>query len=73
MQATIERQRAALGQISVRLDALSPLEVLGRGYAVARDDSGAVLRSVSSFHTGMDFRLTVVDGDVDARVSGAGT
>jgi exodeoxyribonuclease VII large subunit len=72
MQAIVERQRAALSELTARLDALSPLKVLERGYAVARDDSGAVLRSVESFPAGMDFRLTVADGDVNARVSGAG-
>jgi exodeoxyribonuclease VII large subunit len=66
----IEARATRLAALSAKLDALSPLKVLGRGYAVARDDEGMVLKSVTSYKRGMDFRLTVTDGDVRARVAG---
>jgi len=47
-----------------RLDALSPLETLRRGYAVPLGASGDVLRSVSAFEVGERFRLRVLDGSV---------
>jgi exodeoxyribonuclease VII large subunit len=53
---------------AARLDALSPLKVLGRGYAVARDADGHVLRRFAQFVPGAGFRLRVVDGEVAARV-----
>jgi exonuclease VII large subunit len=37
---------------------------------VARDETGLVLKSTKSFRPGADFRLTVTDGDVRARVAG---
>ena len=35
----------------------SPLRVLGRGYAVARDEQGTVLKRVAQLPAGKEFRL----------------
>jgi exodeoxyribonuclease VII large subunit len=51
-----------------RLDALSPLKVLGRGYAVARDEDGTVLKRVNQLPSGKEFRLRVTDGEINGRV-----
>ena len=58
---------AAADRLQASLDALSPLRVLGRGYAIARDDAGRVLRRAADFAPSVRFRLTVSDGDVMAR------
>ncbi len=68
VQAMRERAGARLGQVGAQLDALSPLRVLGRGYAVARDAEGQLLRRRDQFPAGLPFRLTVSDGEVPARV-----
>jgi exodeoxyribonuclease VII large subunit len=68
--ARLERGRARLDALGATLDALSPLRVLHRGYAVARDADGHVLRRVAQFPAGTPFRLTLADGDVAARVAG---
>jgi exodeoxyribonuclease VII large subunit len=60
-----------LSRLAAGLDALSPLKVLQRGYAVARDDAGAVMKRVAQFTPGVPFRLTVSDGDVQARAAGS--
>ena len=59
--------RAAADRLAASLDALSPLKVLGRGYSVARDEQGRVLRTVADFPKGAGFRLRVTDGEVAAR------
>ncbi|HET8713999.1 MAG TPA: exodeoxyribonuclease VII large subunit [Gemmatimonadales bacterium] len=64
----LERSRALLATHSARLDALSPLRVLGRGYAVARDVDGNVLKRVAQLPSGKEFRLRVTDGEVNGRV-----
>jgi len=64
---TLERASARMAEGGARLDALSPLRVLSRGYAVARDRSGAVLRTVAQFPAGLAFRLRVRDGEIAAR------
>lgn len=66
----VERRRARLAALAGRLDALSPLATLDRGYAVARDDAGRVLASVAQFAPGDAFRLTLRDGEIRARTTG---
>jgi exodeoxyribonuclease VII large subunit len=66
MQRQVDRRTTRLEQAAAKLDALSPLKVLARGYAVARDDSNRVLKRVGDFSPGAPFRLTVTDGDVRA-------
>jgi exodeoxyribonuclease VII large subunit len=68
MQHRVETSRALLTAHSARLDALSPLRVLGRGYAVARDDNGTILKRVAQLPSGKEFRLRVTDGEVNGRV-----
>lgn len=60
--------RSRVDRLGAALDVLSPLKTLDRGFAVARDDDGRVLRSVRQFAGDMPFRLTVADGDVRATV-----
>lgn len=61
-----ERRQARLGQLVGRLDALSPLATLARGYAVARTPEGATLSGVGEFSVGQPFDLWVRDGVVAA-------
>ena len=61
-----DRWRARLRHAAGRLDALSPLATLARGYAVARSTEGHALVSVGQFAPGMAFRLVLRDGSVDA-------
>ena len=61
----IERSRQALRAAAGRLEALSPLAVLGRGYAVALGGGGRVLRRVTDFTPGDPFTLRLADGRVE--------
>ena len=64
--ARIRARTARLGALSGRLNALSPLATLERGFAVARDASGQSLSSVAAFAIDQPFLLRVRDGDVEA-------
>jgi exodeoxyribonuclease VII large subunit len=68
METRLETSRALLTAHGARLDALSPLRVLSRGYAVARDEQGRVLKRVAQLPAGKEFRLRVSDGEVNGRV-----
>jgi len=69
--AHVARHRSGLQSVAQRLNTLSPVSTLARGYAVARDASGATLGSVSQFSAGMPFELIVRDGVVPAAVRAA--
>jgi exodeoxyribonuclease VII large subunit len=69
-QAQLERRSSKLESLGGMLDALSPLKVLNRGYAVARDPKGRVLKRTRDFGADLEFNLTVSDGDVRARTIG---
>lgn len=64
---TVERRRQRLGGLAGRLGALSPLSVLDRGYSVATDDGGGLLKRVEDFEAGATFTLRVTDGKVRAQ------
>ena len=64
----LESRRTQLDRLAAQLDALSPLRVLGRGYAVPRDSQGRVLKRRDDFVKNETFQLRVSDGDVSARV-----
>jgi exodeoxyribonuclease VII large subunit len=66
----IERRRATIAQLAARIDGLSPLQSLARGFAVPLDDDGRILRRTADFRVGQPFRLRVTDGTVSARTQG---
>jgi exodeoxyribonuclease VII large subunit len=66
----IDARRVRLGRAAEKLEALSPLAALGRGFAVAQGSGGRVLRRVDDFEPGSRFRLRVVDGRVECVVKG---
>jgi exodeoxyribonuclease VII large subunit len=68
LQDHLRDRKTSLERFAVQLDALSPLKVLGRGYAVAQDEKGKVLKSVKQLKKGTEFTLRVQDGSVPARV-----
>ncbi|WP_414682949.1 exodeoxyribonuclease VII large subunit [Longimicrobium sp.] len=63
-------RRDRMAVLAGRLNALSPLSTLARGYAVPLDPAGRVLRRTADFTPGAAFRLRVVDGSVECRVEG---
>ena len=66
--ACLSGQRERLSALAAALDAMSPLKVLGRGYAIARDKDGAVMTSVAQTAPGEKFTLRLTDGSLRCRV-----
>jgi exodeoxyribonuclease VII large subunit len=64
----VERKRAALETSAAKLVALSPVQTLGRGYAIVRTDSGDVVSSSSDVSAGTQVDVMVADGGFGARV-----
>lgn len=63
-------KRARLTEVAGKMDVLSPLATLGRGYALPQDVNGRILRTVEAFEVGGRFSLRVSDGSVPCEVRG---
>ena len=61
-----EQRFAAL---MAKLDALSPLKVLGRGYAVARNGAGEILRSAQDVQAGERIEVLLGQGSLACTVN----
>jgi exodeoxyribonuclease VII large subunit len=68
MTARLEEGRARLQRAAASLDALSPLAVLQRGYALAEDERGKLLRDAGSVKIGDHLSLRLAEGRVLCRV-----
>jgi len=64
----LSRFESSLSLGAARLHDLSPLIVLGRGYAVARDAKGRVLKSVAPLQVGAGVGVELSDGRLACRV-----
>jgi exodeoxyribonuclease VII large subunit len=68
VRSLIQGRRHVLARLGGKMDALSPLATLRRGYAVPLGAGGRVLRGVEDFSPGESFELRVVDGRVECQV-----
>jgi exodeoxyribonuclease VII large subunit len=64
----VEAARQRLGELVARLEALSPLAVLSRGYALATTDSGRVVRAATEVTPGERLHVRLGEGTLTARV-----
>lgn len=66
----MELDRRRLSESATRLDALSPLAVLGRGYALARRESdGRIVRAAADVALGDRIELRLARGQIGAEVT----
>ncbi|MBR4290354.1 MAG: exodeoxyribonuclease VII large subunit [Oscillospiraceae bacterium] len=65
----INRNNQRYIALTAKLDAMSPLKVLTRGYAMAQTPDGGVVRSVSQLHTGDSIGVYFHDGRISATVT----
>ena len=70
VREVLRRRRVTLRGLAGRLESLSPLAALRRGYSVVESSDGKVLRRVEEFSHGMSLVIRVTDGSVACRVEG---
>ncbi|HZN08677.1 MAG TPA: exodeoxyribonuclease VII large subunit [Pyrinomonadaceae bacterium] len=68
IDAKIQEGRERLGLAAASLDALSPLGVLQRGYAIAQDASGKLVRDAASVNVGDEINVRLARGRLNTRV-----
>jgi len=66
---TVESKNRQFVALTSKLDAMSPLKVLTRGYAMTQTESGEVVRSVNQVQKGDTLRITLSDGSFTAAVT----
>jgi exodeoxyribonuclease VII large subunit len=64
----LKAKAEALAALAAQLNALSPLAILGRGYAVAFDAQGRLLRGAAQAQPGDALRLLLGQGELDVKV-----
>ena len=67
-QQTLAGSRQRCVRLAAALDAMSPLKVLTRGYAMAQTEDGRLLRTVEQTSPGGRFTLHLADGRIRASV-----
>jgi len=58
-----------LAMAAEKLETVSPLATLGRGYSITRNDKGKVIRSAAQVQSGDTLHTKVVDGEIRSIVS----
>ena len=71
--ARLTGPRQRLGALAASLDAMSPLKVLGRGFAMATDSRGQILRRAGEVLPGDGITVTLAEGSLDCRVENVHT
>jgi len=66
----LSRAEARLADAATRLDGLSPLSILGRGYAIATRADGRAVRTVDDVRVGDELSLRLGRGRLRTRVEG---
>ena len=70
-RAALREARARLDGTAARLESVSPLAVLARGYALVTDPAGAAITHAAGVKPGTRMRLRFADGEVRATADGA--
>ncbi len=64
----LARRRSRLEQASGKLDSLSPVAILERGYSLIFDAQGNLVKNAAQLHAGDAIRARLARGQIDARV-----
>ena len=68
LERSVAEKNRQFAAYASKLDALSPLKVLGRGYCIASDESGKVIKSASDVKAGDRLRLRLKSDTVNCKV-----
>lgn len=67
VERKINAEGSRFASLAGRLDAMSPLKVLSRGYSIAKTENG-IVRSASELSSGDKFSLKLADGEKECEV-----
>ncbi len=67
-QLSMSERKKVMSELFAKLDALSPLAVMARGYAIATEPDGTVIRTINDMAKGKEFSLRLKDGECECVV-----
>lgn len=70
MDRRLVKAHHQLAMATEKLDAVSPLATLARGYSITRHENGQVIRSAAQVKTGDTLQTTLADGEIRSTVTG---
>ena len=68
MNLTLSLQQKQLAHLCGKLDSLSPLKVLARGYSIAQNQQNFTIRSLKDVNVGEQIKTRLPDGDIISQV-----
>lgn len=69
LQSKVKDNYAILANLAGRLDALSPLAVIGRGYTFCKDDKDMIIKSVNQLKKDDEIKIKFSDGTAKCTVN----
>lgn len=64
----INRKREQFVRLTAKLEAMSPLKVLSRGYCMSLDENGTLIKTIQTVKVNDRIRITLMDGTVTTQV-----
>ena len=68
MNSFIDGKKNAFAMLASKLDTLSPLKILARGYSIVENDEGKVITDSSQVASGDRINITLNNGKITAEV-----
>lgn len=68
MNLTLSLQQKQLAHLCGKLDSLSPLKVLARGYSITQNQQNFTIRSIKDVNVGEHIKTRLTDGDIISQV-----
>ena len=68
MNLTLSLQQKQLAHLCGKLDSLSPLKVLARGYSITQNQQNLTIRSIKDVNIGEHIKTRLTDGDIISQV-----
>ena len=69
LESLLSNSQSSFAKTTAKLDALSPLKVLSRGYLFARNDSDKIIKSINDISVDSGIKLRLVDGTADCKIN----
>ncbi len=69
LQVNFSSYKSRFEVLAGKLDALSPLKIMSRGYSVVKNkENGKIVKSINDVYKGADLEINLMDGTVDCSV-----